>query len=237
MYWCSRCSGASLSSSVWPPSMKTVQPVHLNLQLDNGGGSSHPYPPLVCLKRWQSDHSAVILADSVSLLQKVRSNNGKPRLEYMSVVSLFLSKLLWMYCPGHAGVKGNDWADRLAGKASIISGLHLRRSEVLKSWKHYLLAHSAKDITRWIAWRREAWKEEAVLHGLPWILKGQEGHHQSDEHWNCFKGNVEETDKMGWSAYICYIMSFSKHIDTPSWTELNVVAAFKCFRIHVTSFL
>ena len=29
----------------------------LNLQLDNGGGSSHPCPPLDCLKRWQSDHT------------------------------------------------------------------------------------------------------------------------------------------------------------------------------------
>ena len=29
----------------------------LNLQLDNGGGSSHPCPSLDCLKRWQSDHT------------------------------------------------------------------------------------------------------------------------------------------------------------------------------------
>ena len=25
-------------------------------------------------------------------------------------------RFLWIDCPGHAGVKGNDWADRLAGK-------------------------------------------------------------------------------------------------------------------------
>ena len=29
----------------------------LNLQLDNGGGSSHPCPPLDCIKRWQSDRT------------------------------------------------------------------------------------------------------------------------------------------------------------------------------------
>ena len=45
-------------------------------------------------------------------------------------------------CPGHAGVKGNYRADRLAGKATIISGLLLGRSEVLRSLRHYLRAQS-----------------------------------------------------------------------------------------------
>ena len=43
----------------------------LNLQFDNGGGSSHSCPPLDCLKKWQSH--AIILTDSMSLLQKVKS--------------------------------------------------------------------------------------------------------------------------------------------------------------------
>jgi len=51
-------------------------------------------------------------------------------------------KLLGMCCPGHAGVKGNDWADRLAGKANLTSGLLLGRSEVLRSLRHYLRAQS-----------------------------------------------------------------------------------------------
>ena len=42
-------------------------------------------------------------------------------------------KLLWVYCPGHAGVKGNDRADTQAGKATVT-----------------------------ITWRREAWKEEVL---------------------------------------------------------------------------
>ena len=49
------------------------------------------------------------------------------------MVDIHLQKLLWVYCPGHAGVKGNDRADTLAGKATITSGLRLRRSEVLRS--------------------------------------------------------------------------------------------------------
>ena len=53
-----------------------------------------------------------------------------------------LRKLLWVYCPGRAGVKGNDRADRLAGKATHTSGLLLGRSEVLRSLRHYLRAQS-----------------------------------------------------------------------------------------------
>jgi hypothetical protein len=47
-------------------------------------------------------------------------------------VSMFEKSML-VYCPGHAGVKGNDRADRLAGKATITGGLRLGRSEVARS--------------------------------------------------------------------------------------------------------
>ena len=60
----------------------------------------------------------------------------------VSMVDIHLRKLLWVYHPGHAGVKGNDQADRLAGKAPITNGLLLGRSEVLRSFRHYLRAQS-----------------------------------------------------------------------------------------------
>ena len=101
---------------------------------------------------------AIILIDSMSLLQKVKSGMGSPDWN-VSMVDIHLQKLLWVYCPGHAGVKGNDRTDRLAGKATLTSGLLLRRSEVLRSLRHYL---QVKDITPSIAWRREARKEEAL---------------------------------------------------------------------------
>ena len=53
-----------------------------------------------------------------------------------------LRRILWVYCPGHAGVKENDRADRLAGKATITGGLYLGKSEVLRSLRHYLRAQS-----------------------------------------------------------------------------------------------
>ena len=59
--------------------------------------------------------------------------------------------------------KGNDRADRLAGKATIKGGLRLGISEVLRSLRHYLCCpNKARDITPSIAWRREAKKEEEL---------------------------------------------------------------------------
>ena len=39
-------------------------------------------------------------------------------------------------------IKRNDRADRLAGKATITTGLRLERSQVLKSLRHYRPAQS-----------------------------------------------------------------------------------------------
>ena len=78
-----------------------------------------------------------ILTDSMSLLQKLKTGMGSPDWN-VSVVVIRLRKRLWGYCPGHAGVKGNEGAGTLAGKAALTSGLRLGRSEVLRSLRHYL---------------------------------------------------------------------------------------------------
>ena len=83
-----------------------------------------------------------IRPDSVSLLRKVKSGMEISPGWNVSMVDIHLRKLPWVYCPGHAGVKGNDRADRLAGKAALKSGLLLGSSEVLRSLRHYLRAQS-----------------------------------------------------------------------------------------------
>ena len=77
----------------------------------------------------------------MNLLQKVKNGMGSPGWS-VSVVDIYLRKLLWVHCLGHAGVKGNDRADRLAGKATLTSGLLLGRAEVVRSLRHYLRAQS-----------------------------------------------------------------------------------------------
>ena len=54
----------------------------------------------------QTTH-AIILTHSISLLQNVKSETQSSDWN-VSIVDIHLRKLLWMYCPGHAGVKGND---------------------------------------------------------------------------------------------------------------------------------
>ena len=82
---------------------------------------------------------AIILTDSKSSLQKVKSGMGSPDWN-ASMVDIHLQKLLRVYCSGHAGMKGNDRPHRLAGKATLTSGLLLGRSGVWRSLKHYLRA-------------------------------------------------------------------------------------------------
>ena len=76
-----------------------------------------------------------------------RLGTGSPDW-HVSMFDIHLRKKPWMCCPEHAGVKGNDRADRLAGKASTITnGLRLGRSEVLRNLKHYLRAQNQKHHT------------------------------------------------------------------------------------------
>ena len=65
----------------------------------------------------QTTHT-IILTDSMSLLQKVKSGMGSPDWN-VSMADIHLRKLPWVYCTRHAGVKGNDRADTLAGNATL----------------------------------------------------------------------------------------------------------------------
>ena len=115
----------------------------------------------------------------------MKSGMGRPDWN-VPMVDIHLPKLLGMNCPGHAGVKGDDRADRLAAKATHTSGLFLRSSEVLRSLRHCLRAQSQGHHT--IGRQEERGVERGSARRSS--LKGREGHHRSDEHWSRFKGNV-----------------------------------------------
>ena len=80
---------------------------------------------------------AIILTDSMNLLQKVESGMGCP-VWHRVIHSLRLQRLLCIYCPGHAGVSGNERADRLASTADFTSALQLGRAKVLRGLKNFL---------------------------------------------------------------------------------------------------
>ena len=87
-----------------------------------------------------------------------------------AIVDIHLRKLLWIFCPGHAGAKGNYRADTLAGKATITSGLLFGRSEVLRSLRHYLLAQSQGRHTIYLLEERDVERGRAGRSSL----KGRE---------------------------------------------------------------
>ena len=60
----------------------------------------------------------------MSLLQKVKSGMGCRDWNVL-MVDIHLRKLVWVYCPGHAGVTGNNQENTLAGKAALTNGLLL----------------------------------------------------------------------------------------------------------------
>ena len=80
---------------------------------------------------------AIILTDSMNLLQKMESQMGCPDW-HTAVHSLRLQRLVWIYCPGCTGVSGNERAGRLASTADITSGLQLGRAEVLRGLRNFL---------------------------------------------------------------------------------------------------
>ena len=79
------------------------------------------------------------------LATKRENWNGKPRMRWYALAfDSHLRKLLRMYCPGNAGMEGNDRADRLAS----------RKIRSVEELKDITCGHKAEDITPSIAWRR-----------------------------------------------------------------------------------
>ena len=134
----------------------------LNLQLDNGGGSSHLCTLLDCLKRWQSDHTCNHPHRLNELATESEKWNGKPMRQLLA--STFenscgcsaLDMLEWREM-----MKQIHWQAKQSSQVACFSDL--------KYWGAWdtTCRHKAMDITQLITWRREALKEE-MLDDLPW---------------------------------------------------------------------
>ena len=130
-----------------------------DLQFDHGGRAvTHAIQWLASLRDSQITR-AITLRDSMKLLQKVKSGMGC--LDWHTAMpSRRLHRRLWIYCPGHARVRGNEWADRLASKAYITSGPQLGEAEVLEGPRNFLktdrLEHNSMDRLKEREWRKEA---------------------------------------------------------------------------------
>ena len=78
--------------------------------------------------RWIADHRAetthaVVATDSMCTLKKIEG--GLLRVEWMEAIrATAMMSITWIFCPGHAGVKGNEKADKLASEAVPIENAH-----------------------------------------------------------------------------------------------------------------
>ena len=66
----------------------------------------------------------VFVTDSLSTLEKVRQGNLHADW-YPLINNSGIRRIIWIYCPGHAGVQGNETADRLAGSAQLTPGVQV----------------------------------------------------------------------------------------------------------------
>ena len=87
----------------------------------------------------------VIVTDSESMLRKVRT--GMLRAEWLaSLRKTRVKRIVWIFSPGHAGVVGNEQADRLAGTAQLGGILMHDKADVVKAlWDHVCSSEEQMD--------------------------------------------------------------------------------------------
>ena len=150
----------------------------------------------------QTTHS-IFLTDSVNLLHWKSGMARKPRLECISGRHpLTFKNYLWVvqaaqYLPEwREKTKQIDWWAKQPSQVAWFL-------EDLKCWGAWdtTCRHKAKDVTPSIAWMTERAQERGSAARQSSLLeRAREGHHQSDKHWNHFKGNVGETSETGWGG-------------------------------------
>lgn len=82
---------------------------------------------------------AIVVTDSMSTLEKVK--RGYLHVDWISLIKdSQLQFITWVFSPGHAGVRGNERADQLAGEAEVNQELTLDPPMVLAHVKEHLVS-------------------------------------------------------------------------------------------------
>ena len=91
-----------------------------------------------------TEQYATFLTDSMSTLEKIKT--GHLNAYWFTCVSNSqLRRLQWIFCPGHAGVKGNERADKLAGSANIEGTLTLDPPTVTALVREHLFSKREEE--------------------------------------------------------------------------------------------
>ena len=92
----------------------------------------------------------LILTDSQSMLQKIEAGMFRPEWR-VCLDNSKVRKITWIYTPGHAGVKGNERADELAGNAPVRGDLSMGLKEVLIALKEQCETARVSDTRQRVA--------------------------------------------------------------------------------------
>ena len=77
-----------------------------------------------------ADDRTIILTDSLSLVSKL--STGRIKKNWFAILQSIQSRIEVIYIPGHAGIRFNERADWLAGKARPFGDLQLTQADVLR---------------------------------------------------------------------------------------------------------
>ena len=116
----------------------------------------------------------------------MRWNPGCAALTGTQLYSLQLQRLLWIYCPGHTGTRGNEQTNRLASTADITTGQQMAYSlagqRCLQSWGTLR------------TWKHTEGKKMVEMKQLMFQMpKSGTIRVQHDKDWLCLKGNLRGT--------------------------------------------
>ena len=94
----------------------------------------------------QEYQHALVATDSMSTLAKIK--NRQLYADWIPLIARsHLRRITWLFCPGHAGINGNERADELAGKATIEGSITLDPAEVLRQVKDMFAARETENVT------------------------------------------------------------------------------------------
>ena len=113
--------------------------------------------------KWLGDNQhnqATFLTDSMSTLDKIHA--GSLYGDWVKTIqdTNSIRRLQWIFCPGHAGVKGNERADKLAGSANIEGVLTLDSPTVIGLVRDHLASNRVEE-----SFTKEMLTEKGVQQG------------------------------------------------------------------------
>lgn len=97
-------------------------------------GETSAYMAYLVLKhqRKSSEQSCRPLTLLLHTSQSSEISTNMLRREWLEAVNRTkIRSIAWIFCPGHAGVIGNDAADKLAGNAVVSDSVPMDRAEIM----------------------------------------------------------------------------------------------------------